>query len=116
MTDALMQSNIPGYPVRRGKVRDVYDLGDKDGGRLLLVASDRISAFDVVMPTGIPEKGSVLTQVSNFWFERFKAEIPGFRHHLIETDVTKFPADLQPYASQLKGRAVICRKTKVLPI
>ena len=61
---ALLQSNIPNLPLRRGKVRDVYDLGDS----LLIVASDRISAFDVILPTGIPDKGSVLTQLSNFWY------------------------------------------------
>jgi len=79
MSDAkiVLETNIPGLPVRRGKVRDVYDLGD----RLLFVASDRISAFDVVMPNGIPRKGEVLTRLSAFWFDRLKS-IPA--HHLIE--------------------------------
>lgn len=113
MNAALHQSNIPNLPVRRGKVRDVYQLGND---RLLIIASDRISAFDVVMPTGIPDKGRVLTGLSNFWFAFFRKEFPGTRDHLIETDANKFPADLQPYKAQLTGRAVICKKTKVLPI
>jgi len=113
MNNALLQSNIPNLPVRRGKVRDVYQLG---GDRLLIVASDRISAFDVVMPTGIPDKGSILTGLSNFWFDFFRKEFPDCRNHLIETDAAKFPAELQPYRAQLAGRAVICRKTKVMPI
>src|SRR3954470_12745278 len=113
MNNALLQSNIPNLPVRRGKVRDVYQLG---GDRLLIVASDRISAFDVVMPTGIPDKGSILTGLSNFWFDFFGKEFPECRNHLIETDAAKFPAELQPYRSQLAGRGVICKKTKVMPI
>lgn len=110
---ALLESVIPGLPVRRGKVRDVYDLGDKDGGQLLIVASDRLSAFDVVLPTGIPDKGKVLTQVSNFWFEWFGNKI---RHHLLQTDVARFPEELRKYAAQLSGRSVLVRKTKVIPI
>ena len=109
---ALLESNIPGLPVRRGKVRDVYDLGDA----LLLVASDRISAFDVIMPTPIPDKGAILTQLSNFWFAFFQKEIPGLKHHLVATDLAKFPPDLQVNAEQLQGRAVIGRKSKVMPI
>ena len=112
----LLQSEIPGLPVRRGKVRDVYELG---GERLLIVASDRISAFDVIMPTGIPEKGRILTQLSNFWFESLGAgklgEIP-VKTHLVETDFARFPVELQGYREQLEGRAVIVRKTKVIPI
>jgi phosphoribosylaminoimidazole-succinocarboxamide synthase len=110
---ALLESNIPGLPVRRGKVRDVYDLGND---QLLIVASDRISAFDVIMPTPIPDKGRILTQLSNFWFGFFEKEFPGFRHHLIETDVARFPAELQKHRDQIAGRSVLVKKTSVLPI
>ena len=98
------------FPVfRKGKVRDVYDLGD----RLLMVATDRISAFDVVLEPGIPHKGACLTQMSNFWFEHLKAEVP---NHLQVTDVARFPKELQPYSAVLKGRAVIVEKLKPLPV
>src|SRR4051812_27449577 len=97
---ALLESNIPNLPVRRGKVRDVYDLGNET---LLIVTSDRISAFDVIMPTPIPDKGKILTQLSNFWFRFFEKEFPGIRHHLLETNVDKFPAQLQPHREQLAG-------------
>lgn len=103
-----MQSNLP-LPVRRGKVRDVYDLGDS----LLIVATDRISAYDVVMPNGIPDKGKILTAISLFWFERFGRE---FENHLIASDVAKYPANVQPYRDQLEGRSMLVRKAKVVPI
>jgi phosphoribosylaminoimidazole-succinocarboxamide synthase len=105
---ALLQSNLPGVPVRRGKVRDVYDLGD----RLLLVATDRISAFDWVMPTGIPDKGRILTQLSAFWFELLK--VPS---HLISLDVASLnlPAGGTP-RDQLAGRSTLVKKSKVVPI
>jgi phosphoribosylaminoimidazole-succinocarboxamide synthase len=106
---ALLQSNIPNLPLRRGKVRDVYDLGDK----LLIVASDRLSAFDVVLPTGIPDKGKVLTQLSNFWFNFLAKDI---ENHLIATEVKDFPADLQQHKDQLAGRSILVKKTKVVPI
>jgi len=103
----LTETTLPDFPLRRGKVRDVYDLGD----RLLLVSSDRISAFDWVLPTGIPDKGRVLTQVSNFWFDLLAEP-----NHLLATDVHDFglPAeiDLEP----LVGRSVLVRKTNVVPI
>ncbi len=105
----VLQSNIPNLPLRRGKVRDVYDLGDS----LLIVASDRISAFDVILPTGIPDKGSVLTRLCNFWFNMFADTIP---NHLLATDIRAFPAVLQPYAAELEGRSIVVRKTKVIPI
>jgi len=113
---ALLQSNIPGFPVRRGKVRDVYDLGN---GQLLIVASDRISAFDVIMPTPIPDKGAILAGMSNFWFDFFRKEFPGgggFKDHLIETDVARYPENLRVHADQLKGRSTLVTKTTVLPI
>ena len=104
----ILQTDIPGLPVRRGKVRDVYDLGNE----LLLVASDRLSAFDVVMPNGIPYKGEVLTRLSCFWFKRLR----DVRHHLIELIEDRAPAGMEPYLDQLRGRAVRVRKTKVVPI
>lgn len=104
----VLETSIPGYPVRRGKVRDIYDLGD----RLLFVASDRISAFDVIMPNGIPRKGEVLTRISCFWFQR----LSGTHHHLIELIEDHAPAGLEPYLDQLRGRAMLVRKSKVVPI
>src|SRR5258707_3468509 len=94
-------------PSARGKVRDVYDLGDK----LLIVATDRLSAFDVVMPTPIPDKGKVLTQLSLFWFNLLQNVIPN--HILSATD---FPAPFDAYHEQLAGRAMLVRKTQPLPI
>jgi phosphoribosylaminoimidazole-succinocarboxamide synthase len=87
----------------------VYDLGE----HLLIVATDRISAFDVVMGEGIPGKGRILTQVANFWFEATKDIIP---NHLIATQVENYPANLQPYKNQLDGRSILVRRTKVVPI
>jgi len=92
--------------VARGKVRDVYDLGDK----LLIVATDRLSAYDVVLPTPIPGKGKVLTQMSRFWFERTRDIVP---NHLITCDVSAFPPSLHPFRDQLEGRAMLvkaCRR------
>lgn len=112
---ALLESNIPGVSVRRGKVRDVYDLGAIKPGHLLIVASDRLSAFDVVLPTGIPDKGKILTQLSNFWFHHFRGHTP-LRDHLAATKIEEFPKELQAYKDQLVGRSVIVRKTRVIPI
>lgn len=99
---SLLQSELPGVPLlARGKVRDIYDLGD----RLLLVATDRISAFDAVSPTPIPGKGILLTQMSLFWFE-----LLGFPHHLVTADADSFPANLLPFADQLRGRSMLVRK------
>ncbi|MDP2928402.1 MAG: phosphoribosylaminoimidazolesuccinocarboxamide synthase [Candidatus Omnitrophota bacterium] len=94
---------------RRGKVRDVYDLGDK----LLIISTDRISCFDVVLPSGIPDKGKVLTSISAFWFDFIK-DIIG--HHLITTDVDKYPAILKKYKSDLAGRSMLVLKTRALPV
>src|SRR6478672_5455208 len=100
METALLQSNLP-FPVRRGKVRDVYDLGHA----LLIVASDRISAFDCIMPNGIADKGKILTALSLFWFEKLRLfDIPT---HLIETDVARFPESVRPFANQLTGRSML---------
>src|SRR5687768_7395690 len=104
---ALLQSNLPGIPVRRGKVRDVYDLGD----RLLLVATDRISAFDWVMPTGIPDKGRILTQLSAFWFELLR--VP---NHVISTDITSLDLPGGCDARALAGRSTLVRKCRVVPV
>lgn len=107
MSAPLLDTNLPGLPVTRGKVRDVYDLGD----RLLLVSTDRISAFDWVLPTGIPDKGRVLTQVSNYWFRQL-----GVTNHLLETDVHQMdlPSGVDP--EPLAGRTILVRKTRVVPI
>jgi phosphoribosylaminoimidazole-succinocarboxamide synthase len=94
---------------RRGKVRDVYDLGDE----LLVVASDRLSAFDVVLPTAIPSKGRVLTQLSLFWFDLLKDAVP---NHVRESDVARYPAALQGHADQLTDRSMIVVKTEPLPV
>ncbi len=105
---ALLSTELPGIKlVNRGKVRDVYDLGDA----LLFVATDRLSAFDVVMPNGVPRKGEVLTQISLFWFDLLK-DIP---NHLLSADVTTRP-ELVPYAKDLQGRSIIVRKVKILPV
>ncbi|MGB9627150.1 MAG: phosphoribosylaminoimidazolesuccinocarboxamide synthase [Thermodesulfobacteriota bacterium] len=93
----------------RGKVRDIYDFGD----RLLIVATDRISAFDVVMPNPIPDKGRVLTQLSKFWFDFTKDIVP---NHLISTEVEDFPKDCQPYKGILRGRSMLVVKTNPIPV
>ena len=95
--------------LKRGKVRDIYDLGDN----LLMVATDRISAFDVVMPDPIPDKGIILTQISLYWFEIMK---PIVENHLISADVDEFPAVCQPYADILRGRSMLVKKAEPLPI
>ena len=106
---ALWQTELPGLPApRRGKVRDLYDLGDT----LLLVACDRISAYDHILRPGIPGKGKVLNQLTNFWFGQLGDVLP---NHLLATDPADFPALLKPHADQLRGRAVLVRKTEVIP-
>ena len=105
---ALIETALPGIPLlNRGKVRDVYDLGDA----LLFVATDRLSAFDVVLPCGVPRKGEVLTQISLFWFDLLK-DVP---NHLISADVT-VRSELKPYAKDLQGRSLIVRKAQVIPV
>jgi phosphoribosylaminoimidazole-succinocarboxamide synthase len=108
MPDVLFESSLP-FPVRRGKVRDVYDLSDV----LLIVATDRISAFDCIMPNGIPGKGKILTALSLFWFNEFAGE---FENHLISTDVGQYPAAVQPFADQLSERSMLVKKASVVPI
>jgi phosphoribosylaminoimidazole-succinocarboxamide synthase len=93
----------------RGKVRDIYDVD----GKLLLVASDRLSAFDVVMPDGIPGKGKVLTQISAFWFRMLEDIVP---NHMISVDVEAFPPEARAHAETLRGRSMLCRKAKPFPV
>lgn len=109
-TEPLLTIDLPGIPkLRSGKVREIFDLGD----RLLMVATDRISAFDVVLPSGIPKKGEVLTQISFFWFERFASQVA---HHLWAGPEDPLPEPLQPYASLLARRSMLVRKARPLPI
>lgn len=105
----VWQTEFSNFPVRHGKVRDIYDLGDE----ILLVATDRISAYDVVLPTAIPGKGVMLTQISNFWFDFLDNDFP---HHRIEVVQDHAPKGLENYLDQLRGRAMRCKKTKVVPI
>lgn len=107
---ALKQTDLPGIPLHgRGKVRDIYDLGDQ----FLIVATDRLSAFDVVLPTPIPNKGKVLNQMSAFWFRQFRNIAP---NHVISTRVEDYPAPLQKFRDQLEGRSMLARKAKVFPV
>jgi phosphoribosylaminoimidazole-succinocarboxamide synthase len=108
MPPALLTTDLP-FPVRRGKVRDVYDLGDS----LLIVATDRISAFDCVMPNGIPDKGKILTALSLFWFGRFAGQ---FENHLLAWSFDDFPQNLRAHSRQLAGRSMWVKKAKVVPI
>jgi phosphoribosylaminoimidazole-succinocarboxamide synthase len=106
----LLETSFPNLKLLgRGKVRDIYEVGDD----LLLIATDRISAFDYVLGSGIPDKGKVLTQLSAFWFERIGNLVP---HHVIATDIAKYPAALQAHAETLLGRSMLCRRTRPLPI
>ena len=108
MNALVWETNLPGIQfLNRGKVRDLYEVGDQ----LLIVATDRLSAFDVVLPTPIPDKGRVLTQLSLFWFDLLRDVIP---NHVVAA--TNFPAELTPFDAQLEGRAMLCRRTKPLPI
>jgi phosphoribosylaminoimidazole-succinocarboxamide synthase len=110
MVDALYETNFPDLQlIRRGKVRDLYNLGDT----LLMVATDRLSAFDVVMPNPVPGKGRILTQMSAFWFQVME-DIIG--NHLITADVDEFPAACHPYRDALRDRTMLVRKAKPLPI
>jgi len=104
---AVLTTSIGQYPRRSGKVRDIYDLGEK----LLIVATDRISAYDVVMPNGIPDKGRVLTQISVFWFDLLSDATP---NHLISAAMTDLPEDIR--SEEIDGRFMLCRKAKVAPI
>jgi phosphoribosylaminoimidazole-succinocarboxamide synthase len=108
--ETILQLDLPGVKkLRSGKVREIFDLGD----RLLLVASDRISAFDVIMPNGIPRKGEVLTQISHFWFAKFASLVP---NHLLAGANDPLPVNLQPFAGKLARRSMIVKKAKPLAI
>ena len=104
---ALLECSIPGIPQKSGKVRDVFDLGDK----LLMVVTDRISAFDVILPCGVPDKGKVLNQLSLFWLDFF-----GVKNHLITANVDEYPAELQPYKEDLRGRSMLVKKVKMVEV
>ena len=110
----LLESNLGSVPrIGRGKVRDLYAVKHEGEDALLLVASDRISAFDHVLGSGIPGKGKILTQISLFWFDLLKDIVP---NHLITAEVSEFPAELQPYAGQLEGRTMLVRKAAMFPV
>ena len=109
MASTVLQTDIPNVSAEHGKVRDIYDIGEQ----LLIVASDRISAFDVIMTSPIPYKGIVLTQISLFWFD-FLADT--VENHLISANVKDFPATFRPHADQLTGRTMLVKKAKVLPV
>ena len=95
--------------LKRGKVRDVYDLGE----HLLMIATDRISAFDVVMPNPVPDKGIILTQISLFWFDIMQ---PLIQNHVVASDVKDYPEDCQPYTDALQGRSMLVKKAQPLPV
>ncbi len=107
MRAAVIQTQLPFPLARRGKVRDVYDLGEA----YLFVATDRISAFDVVLSPGIPDKGTILTQISNFWFRRFTQ----LENHLLETDFERFPDEVRTH-DELRGRSLLVKKCEVVPV
>ena len=110
MSSIVLESNLPGLEmVNRGKVRDIYDLGEN----LLIVTSDRLSAFDVIMNEGIPKKGQVLNQISIFWFNQMADIIP---NHIIATEVNDFPAVTHAYRDQLEGRSMLVKKARPLPV
>ena len=110
MACVIMETNFSELKlVRRGKVRDVYELGD----HLLIVATDRVSAFDVVLPNGIPDKGKILTQISLYWFNQMKDII---ENHIIATDVKAYPAVLHKYKDALEGRSMLVKKAKPMPV
>ena len=114
MTEAVMNTDLPLGNKRTGKVRDLYDLPLSDGGEgILIVATDRVSVFDVVLGNGVPGKGVLLTQISKFWFDFFSND---YTHHLVSTD----PADIDGLTDEqrqlLEGRIMICRKSEVVPI
>ena len=111
MSQPLLQTDLGDLPLlARGKVRDIYSLGPD---QLLFIATDRISAFDHVLATGIPDKGRILTQLSLFWFDFLKETVP---NHLITANIDYYPAHLQPYAAQLEGRSMIVRRAQMFPV
>lgn len=108
--NVVTQVNLPGLPkFKSGKVREIYDAGE----HLIIVATDRISAFDCILPTGIPGKGFILNQLSAWWFERTRHIVP---NHFVSTDVSDFPEPFQPFADILRGRSMLVKKAKLLPV
>jgi phosphoribosylaminoimidazole-succinocarboxamide synthase len=111
---ALLQTDLGSLPLlARGKVRDIYAVTSDPASDLLFIATDRISAFDHVLATGIPDKGRILTQLSLFWFDFLKSVVP---NHLITADVSKYPGDLASHARQLEGRSMIVRRAQMFPV
>ncbi len=109
-TAVLTQTDLPGIPLRaRGKVRDIYEVGSQ----LLLVTTDRISAFDYILPTGIPRKGEVLNRLSLFWFDFLRDLVP---NHLITANVDEYPSELRPFTTQLRGRSVLVEKADMVQV
>ena len=110
MSAPIIKTDLAGIKLLgRGKVRDIYDVGE----HLLIIATDRLSAFDVVLPTPIPNKGKVLTQMSGFWFDHFKDFVP---NHVVATEVSEYPKQLHVFRDQLEGRSMLVKKAKVFPI
>ena len=109
MENVVLETELPYPKFKKGKVREVYDLGEN----LLIVASDRISAFDVVLPNGIPDKGKVLTQLSLYWFEQI-GDLVG--NHVITADVSQYPEDLKEHVDSIEGRSMLVKKAEVVPI
>ncbi len=109
-TPLILETDLAGLkPPKRGKVRDIYDLGET----LLIVATDRISAFDVVLPNAVPEKGRVLTQISKYWFSKTSDIV---KNHLISTEVKDYPAECRKHAAVLEGRSMLVKKSQPLPV
>src|SRR6476660_6902209 len=110
MRMAIVQTELAGLTLHgRGKVRDIYDLGE----HYLIIATDRLSAFDVVLPTPVPNKGKVLTQMSAFWFDHFKSMVP---NHVVSTRIEEYPKSLHQFKDQLEGRSMLVRKAQVFPV
>ncbi len=111
MQNALLETSLGDLsPIVRGKVRDIYSLGEKE---LLFVATDRISAFDHVLATGVPDKGRILTQLSLFWFDFLQDTV---KNHVLTADPSQFPSDLTPYLDQLAGRSMIVKRAEMFPV
>lgn len=114
MSSALLQTDLGDLPLlARGKVRDIYSLGPEPDANLLFVATDRISAFDHILGSGIPDKGKILTQLSLFWFDYLA---PLTKNHLLTADAAQFPAALQPFAAQLSGRSMVVQRARMFPV
>jgi len=110
VSPVILETKFPKlHFLKRGKVRDIYEVGEY----LLIVVTDRLSAYDVIMPQGIPDKGKVLNQISSFWFDKTKEII---KNHVVSTDVNEFPAECKPYANELRGRSMLVKKTKPLGV